>query len=349
MDDGTLVNDGSGWLRDEHGRAIKNKDGKQIGADGLESGLLNILFGGTSGKGYNEFDFSERLLSFNILKNSGFSASYPEGELRGMHNAQWDKTDERALNMDYVMEYAGNTIATQVFVQYYDSTVDSIIAGSNGRFLGANVNTVPAVAEDRFDNLYQAKSAFYESAGSFFISEDVRVSGEYGVYITDKDGNILPDYQEYYKTYNNLHYGIDLVIDSGNEDILLGFSGKVYLNGYNEAEGYTVQMKYGYEFEDSFIDLGIYGEYGHLKEKSQLTVGNMYQGNKTVGLFGNTGTKTTGAHLHYSIYTQDNVSFSDTTMKLLLGLDYSKDSMYNGSWRTVYNPSKLFETYGGTK
>ena len=53
----------------------------------------------------------------------------------------------------------------------------------------------------------------------------------------------------------------------------------------------------------------------------------------------------TGAHLHYSIYTQDNVSFSDTTMKLLLGLDYSKDSMYNGSWRTVYNPSKLFEIY----
>lgn len=157
--------------------------------------------------------------------------------------------------------------------------------------------------------------------------------------------DIIPYYQEYYKTYNNLHYGIDLVIDSGNEDILLGFSGKVYSNGYDEAEGYTVHMGYGYEFEDSFIDLGIYGEYGHLKEKSQLTVGNMYQGNKTVGLFGNTGTKTTGAHLHYSIYTQDNVSFSNTTMKLLLGLDYSKDSMYNGSWRTVYNPSKLFEIY----
>ena len=72
MDDGTLVNDGSGWLVDEHGRAIKNKDGKQIGAKNIEAGLLNILFGGTSGKGYNEFDFSERLLSYNILKNSGF-------------------------------------------------------------------------------------------------------------------------------------------------------------------------------------------------------------------------------------------------------------------------------------
>ena len=260
-------------------------------------------------------------------------------------NAQWDKNDRRALNMDYVMEYAGNTIVTQVFTRYYDSTVDSIIAGSKGMYLGVGVNDVPASAQDRFNNLYQAKSSFYESEGSFFVSDDVRVSGEYGVYITDNDGNILPDYREYYKTYNNLHYGIDLVIDSGKDDILLGFSGKVYSNEYNEAEGYTVQMKYGYNFEDSFIDLGIYGEYGHLKEKSHLINNQFYSGKEKVGLFGNTGTKTTGAHLHYSVYTQDNVSFSDTTMKLLLGLDYSKDSMYNGSWRTVYNPSKLFETY----
>ncbi len=171
------------------------------------------------------------------------------------------------------------------------------------------------------------------------------LTDEHGRAIRNKDGNILPDYREYYKTYNNLHYGIDLVIDSGKDDILLGFSGKVYLNEYNEAEGYTVQMKYGYNFEDSFIDLGIYGEYGHLKEKSHLINNQFYSGKEKVGLFGNTGTKTTGAHLHYSVYTQDNVSFSDTTMKLLLGLDYSKDSMYNGSWRTVYNPSKLFETY----
>ena len=344
MDDGTLVNDGSGWLVDEHGRAIKNKDGKQIGAKNIEAGLLNILFGGTNGKMYNEFSVMEKVISFSILEDSGIGKSYPDGKY-GMSNAQWDKNDRRALNMDYVMEYAGKTIATQVFAQYYDSTVDSIIAGSNGVHLGVNVKDVPVAAQNRFNDLYQAKSSFYESAGSFFVSDDVRVSGEYGVYITDKDGNILPDYKEYYKTYNNLHFGIDLVIDSGKDDILLGFSGKVYSNAYNEAEGYTVQMKYGYNFEDSFMDLGIYGEYGHLKEKSHLINNQFYSGKEKVGLFGNTGTKTTGAHLHYSIYTQDNVSFSDTTMKLLLGLDYSKDSMYNGSWRTVYNPSKLFEIY----
>ena len=75
----------------------------------------------------------------------------------------------------------------------------------------STVGRATDTAQDRFNNLYQAKSSFYESAGSFFVSDDVRVSGEYGVYITDKDGNILPDYREYYKTYNNLHYGIDLV------------------------------------------------------------------------------------------------------------------------------------------
>ena len=80
MDDGTLVNDGSGWLTDEHGRAIRNKDGKQIGADGLESGLLNILFGGTSGKGYNEFSVAEKIISFSILEDSGIGKSYPDGK-----------------------------------------------------------------------------------------------------------------------------------------------------------------------------------------------------------------------------------------------------------------------------
>lgn len=84
-----------------------------------------------------------------------------------MYNAQWDTNDRRSLNMDYVMEHAGDTITTQVFAQYYDSTVDSIIAGSQGLYLGTRVNAVPVAAQNRFNSLCQAKSSFYESAGSF--------------------------------------------------------------------------------------------------------------------------------------------------------------------------------------
>jgi len=347
MDDGTLVNDGSGWLTDEHGRAIKNKEGKQIGAKNIEAGLLNILFGGTSGKGYNEFSVAEKIISFSILEDSGIGKSYPDGKY-GMSNAQWDKNDRHALDMEYVMENAGDTIATQVFTQYYDSTVDSIIAGSQGMYLGTNVNAVPATAQDRFNNLYQAKSSFYESAGSFFVSDDVRVSGEYGVYITDKDGNILPDYREYYKTYNNLHYGIDLVIDSGKDDILLGFSGKVYLNEYNEAEGYTVQMKYGYNFEDSFIGTGIYGEYLHLQKDSIFGKDEYVQSDSILGQIGGTGFGQAdyyADHLHYDIFTYNHKYSSGTTLNMLFGNDFGTTVSSIDNVKKTYNPELYYNNF----
>ena len=340
MDDGTLVNDGSGWLVDEHGRAIRNKDGKQIGADGLESGLLNILFGGTNGKGYNEFDFSERLLSFNILKNSGFSASYPEGELRGMHNAQWDKTDERALNMDYVMENAGNTIATQVFVQYYDSTVDSIIAGSQGLYLGATVNDVSAVAQNRFNDLYQTKSAFYESAGSF-------VDDSLGYYIS---GEYNTEYNGYYKYYNFKHYGFDLGRKggSGGDDIFAGLSGKVTDKNWNEANGNCIQIEYGYNFEDTFIGTGIYGEYLHLQKDSIFGKDEYVQSDSILGQIGGTGFGQAdyyADHLHYDVLTYNHKYSSETTLNMLFGNDFGTTVSSIDNVKKTYNPELYYNNF----
>lgn len=340
MDDGTLVNDGSGWLTDEHGRAIRNKDGKQIGADGLESGLLNILFGGTSGKGYNEFDFSERLLSFNILKNSEFSASYPEGELRGMHNAQWDKTDERALNMDYVMENAGNTIATQVFVQYYDSTVDSIIAGSQGLYLGATVNDVSAVAQNRFNSLYQVKSAFYESAGSF-------VDDSLGYYIS---GEYNTEYNGHYKYYNFKHYGFDLGRKggSGGDDIFAGLSGKVTDKNWNEANGNCIQIEYGYNFEDTFIGTGIYGEYLHLQKDSIFGKDEYVQSDSILGQIGGTGFGQAdyyADHLHYDVLTYNHKYSSETTLNMLFGNDFGTTVSSIDNVKKTYNPELYYNNF----
>ena len=33
------------------------------------------------------------------------------------------------------------------------------------------------------------------------------------------------------------------------------------------------------------------------------------------------------------------------TMKILFGKNYQVGSMYNGSWRTVYNPTSFWEKY----
>jgi hypothetical protein len=55
MRNGTLVNNNSGWLTDEDGKPILNENDERIGAGGIETGLLNILFGGTHNVGYDEY------------------------------------------------------------------------------------------------------------------------------------------------------------------------------------------------------------------------------------------------------------------------------------------------------
>lgn len=113
----------------------------------------------------------------------------------------------------------------------------------------------------------------------------------------------------------------------------------------NGLEGSLVEILYGKNATEEQID-----EVRNLMDEnfSHYTVGddasnkdNWYwngevteenMGKQISGLFGNTGNKTTGSHLHYSVYTKDNIAYSDTTMKILFGKNYQVGSMYNGSW-----------------
>lgn len=236
----------------------------------------------------------------------------------------------------------GNSIVSQAYTHHFDSTVDGLYAFMNGIDIGTvDMNVTSLFSLGRFKDLYNAKSDFYNIAGALFESEDTEISGEYGKEIQDPTKNP----KDYYKTYNNLHYGIDIKKYFGSDNLLLGLSGMVDTNGWNDAEGWTLQMNYGYLFEDTYISTGIFGEYGHLKNQSTLQNNVFYSSTQNAGLFGNTGNKTTGAHLHYSVYTKDNIAYSDTSMKILFGKNYQTGSMYNGSWRTVYNPTSFYERY----
>lgn len=352
--DGELVNDGQGWLRDVDGKYINIDgtrtdnpiEGKTLGAKGIETGLLNILYGGTSGRRYDDFSVEQQINSHLIMEDAKIGSYYANENFRGIKNTLWDKTAKNPLDMDYVMTLAGKTIAAPVFARYYDSTVDANITKNESVILeNATLKYIPDIAKARYNDLYNAKFEFYKGAGGLFESTDTKISGPYGDYIRNKDGTLKADYLDYYKSYNNLHYGIDIYKRSGSDNILLGLSGTVVSNEWNSAEGWTVCMEYGYNFESSFIGVGLYGEYGHLREKSDLLVNTSYQANQTVGLFGDTGKKSTGPHLHYSMYTQDSTYYSQTTIKILLGNNYKTGSMYNGSWRTVYDPTNFYNQY----
>lgn len=224
---------------------------------------------------------------------------------------------------------------------YFDSTTGRTVQG----------NTVPTVAQGWFNNLYQAKSSFYGSAGSFVDSNRVKVSQGY-----------KEKFDGYYYTYNNLHYGLDIVVKNNSNvsvegaNIMAGLSGQIISNtmelGKGKGAGNSVHIEYGYKFEDSLIGTGIYGEYNHFQQQSTWKVGSDVNATTVLGTLGNTG-NSTGPHLHYSVYTTGRNNYSDSTMRLLFGRDYSSTMMqsvtthddgsktYNSKF--VYDPTIFYE------
>jgi hypothetical protein len=117
--DGVLVYDNSGWLQDEAGKYI-NTDGKRtasltaetVGAENIKQGLLNILYGGTSGVALNSYSKKQQDFARDIMNEAGL-------------------VNGAMLNMNDVMSFAGDTVAGAVFRTYYNNTVDYFLASNH--------------------------------------------------------------------------------------------------------------------------------------------------------------------------------------------------------------------------
>jgi len=340
LNDGTLQKDGSGWLRDERGNLILNKDGQMIGATGEETGLLNIMYGGTSGKIYKSFEDYQKEHSYKLMSEM-LDPYYEDGKEHTKENANWDKTVVANLNMTDLMEFAGDTVALQVFTKYYDSTVDALYADMNQIDIGdVTIRGVTDNAKEKFSNFMQAKSEFYESAGSFIdLSKNYYISGPFN-----------STYKKHYKNFNYRHYGFDLGREggSGGDLIYAGIQGKITNENWNTANGNCIQIEYGYKFEDYFIGTNIYGEYLHMQNNSTFNIGDYVNLIDTIGTIGGTGygqANYYADHLHYDIFTYNNNSHSPSTLNMLLGtnLGVTVNSMDN--WKITYNPELYFNNW----
>ncbi|MDR2049627.1 MAG: hypothetical protein LBP69_09260 [Treponema sp.] len=155
--DGTLVYDDSGWLRDEAGKYI-SVNGKRtdspgedtIGAENIKQGLLNILYGGTSGVALNSYSQKQQDRARDLINATGY--------VRG---AQLDMSD--------IMIFSGNTVAETVFQAYYNNTMDARLASDYGVDLIFNTkgnwssDYVPFIAFQRYDRAVAARRYKYES------------------------------------------------------------------------------------------------------------------------------------------------------------------------------------------
>lgn len=299
---------------------------------------MNILFAKQAdgsyknpGKEYKDFSPLEKIISSQIMEKSGISYYYPDEGKMGIYDRMWNK-DGKALDMNLVMGYAGDSVATAVFMNYFDNMTNNIIDG-NTSIASVVSGYKDSGYLDRLIGYYSAKNEFYNGSRKLFDKGDLSRMRIFGEFQAD---SYYPDGQ---------HKGIDFasakdkdgnkLIDFDTEDIntYAFYSGKVVGEKLNTTNsGYSIILEYGFDFENQFYLTGVQAQYMHLKEESALSVGDKVTPNTKIGIIGNTDGGTgisTGEHLHYQL------------MGNLGGLNYDDPKWNMNSGRRDYYLNKL--------
>lgn len=90
---------------------------------------------------------------------------------------------------------------------------------------------------------------------------------------------------------NSRHYGVDIAA-TPNESVLAALDGTVILSTYTAETGYLIEVQHGQDF------ITVYKHCGSLLKKE----GDEVKGGEAIALVGNTGTLTTGPHLHFELW-----------------------------------------------
>lgn len=90
---------------------------------------------------------------------------------------------------------------------------------------------------------------------------------------------------------NKKHYGTDIAANP-NESVLAALDGTVILSTYTADTGYLIEVQHAQDF------VSIYKHCGSLMKRAGDTV----KAGEAIALVGNTGTLTTGPHLHFELW-----------------------------------------------
>ncbi len=90
---------------------------------------------------------------------------------------------------------------------------------------------------------------------------------------------------------NDKHYGTDIAANP-NESVVSVLDGTVILSTYTAETGYLIEVQHGQDF------ISIYKHCGSLLKNE----GDEVKGGEAIALVGNTGSLTTGPHLHFELW-----------------------------------------------
>ncbi|MBQ1392848.1 MAG: M23 family metallopeptidase [Lachnospiraceae bacterium] len=136
------------------------------------------------------------------------------------------------------------------------------------------------------------------------------------------------NWSTYYKAKNGDHLGIDIKSQTGDTNVYAFADGTVTQSGWNSANGNCVVIAH------TISGKTVYIFYGHLQSRS-VSVGQKVSKGSKIGIIGNTGSSSTGVHLHFAITTQNSCGT----------WGYTQNQTFNNnansvSWKgyTYYNP-----------
>lgn len=304
MANGDLVEDEDGWLRDENGNFIRDKDGNKIGANGIETGLLNILFGEkqsdgsmkNQGKNYTAFTDEQISIAQGLMYGAGFTNDGKENP----RDVKWnqDENSGNTIKADLIADAAGNTVATMVFMNIFDETISSMLFENTSLPSLFNTNY-----RERFYDYADARWQFHIS----MISEIEKFNNIYSTeeFLYGPDTEDIGESDSFHKGYDkNIKY----------EPLYMQFSGKIVeldssglpKGDWKNTSGKNVNYEIGFMYENLFISTGIQNNSFHLDSvSSNLNLNNFYSAGTYFGISGNTGFST-GAHIHTELVAQSN-------------------------------------------
>ncbi len=336
LENGNIAFDGKTHLYDEAGNILYEANAK-----GLESSLVEILLGGKEATAVQLEEIRNMMAEVFEHYVVGEDKDNKDNWYWNAEVLEQNKKSE-GLSGEKVFEKFGNTIVSQAFARYFDGSADRVLQflyGNSENFNAGNVESraVSGSSIVRFIDLVCEKNNFYKNLTSFVKSSDAVITG-----------NFRDKVEGAYANYNGEHFGIDIGGKNiEGQEIFAGINGRVVSSGSTERDGNSLYIEYGYEFEGQFVSSGLKGEYLHMQEKSLLKRGERVSASDIVGKVGNTGTASTGPHLHYSIFTEIKNGkswYSKSVGSMLFGQNGLNDSMTNNTGtKTVFNPSELYE------
>lgn len=303
MEDGSLIDDGDGWLKDSNDNYILDENGERIGAATKQSGLQNIL-GISSGQAVAMMQDAGFALGgdgvwWNLDENLGRSITLDNDLYASIYDE--NLSQHNTLNIYNSLVESEIMDLSSEYKDYMSNIADIMIAND----ISATDNVTDLISqlrrpENRFIGYdeYKQNNFISNVANILVMNEDVvgdaRISAAFGLgMLRGKPRN---------------HSGIDYDIPEGTP-ISPYMDGSVLGIGETSYGGNTLTLQHRVEFmfKGQMRSVFMNSEYLHLRDNQLGQPDVRYQQgasvsiNDVVAYSGNTG-DSTGPHLHGGTY-----------------------------------------------